>query len=272
MADQLIVVDGGERTVDGLIRDFPSLNIEYIRFYPPRLTKQRNAGVKALKSEITLVGYLDDDVVLEKDAIEILLNFWKQAGSEVGGTSFCIENENLNIRTPKINWFDRWFNYIFYIDRGKRGVLLKSGLNTSSYPLHGNTYVEWLCGGATVWRREIIEEYKFDENFGGHGYFDDLDYSFRVGQIYSLVIVADAKVKHFSPTRTPKEWYHIVKSDMVYNRYYFVKKHSKFSIPLFYLATIGLLLKAAMRSENGFSLEVWGYIVGLFNVVRGNLD
>lgn len=268
-ADQLIVVDGGEKTVEGIIKDFLSLNIEYIRFYPPHLTKQRNAGIKALRSDITLVGYLDDDLVLEKDAIEKLLDFWEQAEPEIGGTSFCITN--INLPPPRINRFDKWFDYIFCIDKGKRGVILKSGINVSQYPLYRNTYVEWLCGGATVWRRNVIDEYEFNEDIGGYGYYDDVDYSFTVGQKYKLMIIADAKIQHFPPQRKLIESYYIEKSSVI-NRYHFVKKHPQLSKILFYWSTIGLILKAVKGSDNGFSPQVCGYIAGLFNIVIGNLD
>ena len=66
-ADQIIIIDGGIKTIDGICNKYPSLKIDYITVRPPGLTKQRNAGMKLLADDITLVGYLDDDLKTVKD-------------------------------------------------------------------------------------------------------------------------------------------------------------------------------------------------------------
>src|SRR5438045_4134033 len=70
MPEQIIVVDGSKPDVQHVTAEFPALSIDYIRVYPPSLAAQRNAGMQRLRNDITLAGYLDDDVVLEADAVE----------------------------------------------------------------------------------------------------------------------------------------------------------------------------------------------------------
>jgi hypothetical protein len=58
---QVIIVDGGDSTVEGIAEQFPDLPIDYLRVYPPALTKQKNAGVASVGPGITLIGFVDDD-------------------------------------------------------------------------------------------------------------------------------------------------------------------------------------------------------------------
>ena len=58
---------------------------------PPSLTKQRNEGIKALDKDITLAGYLDDDILLEQDAVEAMLRFWEYCADDIGGSNSLAE-------------------------------------------------------------------------------------------------------------------------------------------------------------------------------------
>ena len=96
--DQIIIVDGSMPPIKNVLKEFEELSIDYVAVYPPSLAKQRNAGIAILKKDITLAGYLDDDVALEKDAIKNMLKFWDKADSNIGGTVFNITN------TPPPKW------------------------------------------------------------------------------------------------------------------------------------------------------------------------
>src|SRR3546814_19485358 len=56
---------------------------------------------------------------------------------------------------------------------------------------------DWLYGGATLFRREVIDRYSYDEWYIGHGILEDLDFSYRVRQQSRLFVVGDARVWHF---------------------------------------------------------------------------
>src|SRR5688572_15871486 len=84
--DQLIVVDGSEPEVRFVVEEFAAaLAPDYVRVFPPSLARQRNAGMNAVRPEITLAGYIDDDIVLEPEAVRCMLDFWDAAGPDVGG-------------------------------------------------------------------------------------------------------------------------------------------------------------------------------------------
>jgi glycosyltransferase involved in cell wall biosynthesis len=76
LPSQILVVDGGEPGIKDLVEKFPQLSIDYIHVLPPGLTRQRNAGLNAVRQDIDLVGFLDDDIVLEPHCIKNMLDFW----------------------------------------------------------------------------------------------------------------------------------------------------------------------------------------------------
>lgn len=268
--DQLIVVDGGSETVEGLTSNCDNLSIKYLRVYPPGLTKQRNAGVKALRSDITLVGFLDDDLTLEKDALEQMLKYWETASPEIGGSSFNLYH---NVAPKPPNRFKTIFHRLF-VTGGEKGKILRSGCNTILSPVYEDTYVEWLSGGATVWKREIINNYKFDEWFAGYGHYDDVDFSYTVSHCYKLIVLSKAKANHYMRPINKKKYYIFCKGDII-NRFYFVKKHH-FPLPCFYTAALGqitnYLFRVIFTNERADILKVLGNMAGLFCVLRGDLD
>src|SRR4051812_4878902 len=68
--NELIIVDGSEVQMTTVIDKFPDLPIKYYYVRPPGLTKQRNIGLGKLDEKSDWVGFLDDDVVLEKSCLE----------------------------------------------------------------------------------------------------------------------------------------------------------------------------------------------------------
>jgi len=260
-------VDGSDQPIELEIKQFLTPSVSYIRVFPPSLTKQRNEGIKALGEDITLVGYLDDDIVMERDAVEAMLRFWEQCPDDVGGSSFNITNLGTTSLLGKL--LGKLF--CFYDDRG--GAILRSGFNTAVSPVLKDTYTEWLCGGATVWRRQILEEFKYDEWFVGWAYVEDVDFSFAVAQEYKLVVLQGAKVQHLPPPFNPRMCYAHGRM-VVQQRYHFVRKHAQLSLPLFYWATLGqaliLILASVWKRSLCESLRAFGNIAGLIDIIKGS--
>jgi len=262
--DQIIIVDASRDPAESITGEFPPLKIDYVHVYPPSLSRQRNAGMQHLRASTTLAGYLDDDLVLEKGALESMLSFWEAAPDDVGGAAFNIMNE----RQP----YGTWLKAPFLIDSRKRGVVLPSGYHTMICPVSETIYVRWIFGGATVWRKEVIDEFSYDEWFEGTGYLEDVDYSYRVGHKYKLAIVAGARVQHLSPPIRRDRNYLLGKWQVV-NRLYFVRKHRELSEGLCYWALIGQLLinlgKPFVELDLKLLDRVLGNLAGLFSDLVG---
>ena len=266
--NQVIIVDGSDQPMEPEIKSFLSSEISCVRVFPPGLTKQRNEGIKALNDDITIAGYLDDDIVLEKDAVESILQFWEDCPEDIGGTSFNITNN------PTRNPITNIVTKLFCIESSTPGKVLRSGFNASVYPLQEDTYVEWLCGGATIWRRQILEEYKYDEWYVGWAYHEDVDFSFKVAQKYRLVVLHGSKVQHNPPPVNQNKKKLFGKMHTI-NRYHFVKKNTQLTVSLFYWATLGEILLNILQTiwerNMGGILLASGNISALFQIMKGDI-
>ena len=267
LPDEVIIVDGGDETVESVVNEFSGINIEYHRVYPPSLSKQRNVGMAAVDPSINLAGYFDDDLVLEPGAIEGALMFWETAPDDVGGARFNIISDP----SPKCTWLKS----LFLLDSQDRGKVLRSGQAALIGQVSSNKYVRWLSGGVTIWRKEVIKEFAYDEWFQGTGYLEDVDYSFRVGRKYKLAVLADARVQHLShPIRKDKNY--LLGKWQVVNRMYFVRKNPELSVFQCYWALFGQLLinlgKGVTERDTAGLRRALGNIVGLSKILTGRIE
>ena len=221
LPSQIIVVDGGKPGIRDIKEKFSGLPIDYLQVHPPGLTRQRNAGLIAVRSDIDVIGFLDDDIVLKPQCIKNMSDFWKQAPADTGGAGF-------NIIDNKYPNKPAWFFKLFLIRDNNPGRILKSGRNVPYCPAKDTHSVQWLCGGATVWRKEIFKKFKFDEWFSAWGIGDDLDFSYRVGKEYSFMVVADAKVRHIETGIASNRQY-LRAYIATMNNMHFTEKHGGFS-------------------------------------------
>jgi GT2 family glycosyltransferase len=266
-ADQIVVVDGGDRPVTDIVARHSALPIDYVREYPPSLARQRNAGMARVAPDITVAGYLDDDLVLEPDASERMYAFWEAADRDVGGAAFNILNQ------PHAN--ASALTRLFLLNGRTPGAMLPSGW-PSQIPTLGRTVeTEWLYGGATLWRREVLREFGYDEWFVGHGYGEDVDFSYRVSRKYRLFVLSDARVHHFTrPIRLASQF--TLGRQQVVNRLYFIRKSGAFPAPavtwaLFGQLVFNVLAGLADRERAGWRRAA-GNVDGLLDVMRRGLS
>jgi glycosyltransferase involved in cell wall biosynthesis len=265
--DQIIIVDGSATPLETDIRTNASIEFDYLHIVPPSLTKQRNAGLKALRPEITLVGYLDDDIEMLDGAIEKIITFFENASEKVAGASFNIINND--IVNPSL------LSRIFGIKSTLQGVVLKSGFNTVVNPEKDITETEWLCGGATLWRRDVFEKNSYDEWYKGSAYFEDLDFSYQISRTRKLYVIREAKVEHNPPPLIPKKGMRLGEMIMTY-RFYFVKKNFG-SIPfLYYWSSLGSIvtnLFSWIKKRNPYYFYfAIGNVIGAFKILFGKIE
>ncbi|TBR16914.1 glycosyltransferase [bacterium] len=228
--EQIIIVDAGNISPDVFRSEFPGLKIDYFKSRTSSLTLQRNIGINMLKNDVTLVCFFDDDIVVEKDAFKIMLEFWQDNSDEVGGVAFNIKNMVLK-KTAVIK-------EVFLTGNNEQGKVMRSGYGSMLSPVRNDIFTDWIFGGATVWRRKILDEFKFDEWFGGYGFGEDLDFSYRVGKKYKLAVISQAKVQHLKEDDSLMNNYLFGKMQVV-NRYYFVLKNEELSRVLYCLSSFG---------------------------------
>jgi len=262
--DCVLIVDGSDSPIEYLLKDFPELNFKYLSVRPPGLTKQRNAGLMALPTESEWVGFLDDDLVLEPEAI-LNLDLCIQKNPEVRGIGLVINNQPVFKR-------ENILRNIFFTDAGAGGVVTRSGFAACIRPVKKDLDVEWLYGGATFWKKEIFSEYLFDEWYSGVGYLDDVDFSYRVSRKHRLMLCASAKCFHY-PHPVKKEKLYALGTWHLVAWWYFIGKHNSFNRFFVLWSMMGIFFsnlmfgvlypstnrfKAALGNLNAFRLILLG--------------
>jgi GT2 family glycosyltransferase len=255
---RIVIVDGGASPVEHRIRKIPGLSVEYIRKFPPSLTAQRNAGIRHLGKDVSVVVFFDDDVVLEEGCLCNMMKFWQSATPDTGGAGFNVINVAPNRPTL--------FQKLFVVNDDAPGRILRSGFQSRIPPMESTVQVQWVVGCAMAWRADIFDEFMFDEWFAGYARYEEVDFSCRVGKKYRIFLVADAKVRHLNAPENLDFSAPLGKMEVL-NRIYFVKKNPPLSVPLCYWSLSGLLLnnivKGLIGSDRRYLYRAKGNLAGL---------
>tara|TARA_R110002049_G_scaffold55701_2_gene154081 strand:+ start:2921 stop:3838 length:918 start_codon:yes stop_codon:yes gene_type:complete len=222
LPNSLIVVDGSDDPVEHVVKRFSGLNIDYIAVRPPSLPKQRNVGISRLKKETDWVGFLDDDLVLEKDSFEQIVNsiYTFKGLKALGGISMMITNVPEAPYSP--------LRGLFLLDHKQDGHFTSSACSGMLRKINNTIEVQWLSGGVTFWSKKVLDEHSFDEWFAGTGYMEDVDFSYSVSKNYSLAYCGTAKCEHFQHPVSKKKMYTLGVWQIT-AWWYFVKKFKDFN-------------------------------------------
>ena len=260
---QIVIVNGGQDGLDAVLSGFPGLPIKYVEVRPPRLTKQKNVGVRSTDPSATLIACVDDDVILEEGSMKTMMAFWESAGQDVGGASFNLPGDGSQQWTGPFGKKSRGF-----------GLVLPSGLTTPNTDATETRQSQWLVGGATVWRREVFRDHSFNEGFLGTGVVEDVDFSYPVGKRYKLYVVAEARAGHLEPRRTWKGSFLAGKA-LIINRVSFVRRNRDLSLPRCFLGLAGRMVgdlgKGILKAEPLLITKACGNVFGFAQVFTGRL-
>lgn len=267
---RVIVVDGGKSVKDVVMGFSDRLPVEYYECHPPGQIRQRNMGIRLLDDHTPLVGSFDDDIVLEKGSLKEIVAFWNRCQPDTAGVSFNIINGLQEDRS--------WLKCMFGLSAREPGRILRSGMTTSNTHVTTDLRTQWLCGGATIWKREILERYSHKEIASKWAIAEDLIFSYPIGKKYPFYVCANARARHeheFDYGSTKKNWFHGFTQTIM--KFYFVESNKDLS-RTFFLWT--LLVRIVGKFVVGaFTLridliefavgQVQGAVKGLTALIRG---
>ena len=260
LPERVVIVDQ-DQTSSRFAREFPQLQIRVIAL-PGSASLKRNAGFQAVRPDVDLIAFMDDDIVLEPQAIEALLRFWDEAPEDLGGTSCNWANSPTSfarrLKTLRLT-------SLLGLYEPRAGAVPRSGFHTVMTEFDRSEFVHWLPSGAVLYSRKVLAEFSFDEWFESYSYLEDLDFSYRVSKKYRLAMVAGARFYHYPSKIGRDNWYLFGKKEVL-NRLYFVSKHPELSRPLCCLA---LSVRAAMSAFLGLAQRDFGYFKRLAGNVAG---
>ena len=218
LPNEIIIVDGSEIINESLNENQSSGLFRYYHISAEErgLTKQRNFGLSKVSSEMDVVCFLDDDVILNRNYFKALINTFEIDQNTMGVGGYI---------TNEVKWFKndadkvskdggRYYFDGFYRPLPLRFKLRKAlcfmpdvmpgkmpkfghGLSVSFLPPSGKIYsVEMLMGGVSAYKKSLFDKIQFSEFFHGYGLYEDADFSLRAAQFGKLYINTNAKLEH----------------------------------------------------------------------------
>ena len=279
--DEVIIVDSSD-TLDlcNELSGYSKLNIKCIHTKIPGTSLQRNIGIKESHGEILV--FSDDDMIWDKNFIhEIIRIFSDHSHENIGGVTGKLIEYGYGIKIKKSHKFsfqfiqDYYFR-IFLLLREGDGYFQYSGNPTFifSNPTETVTKCEFLFGGCMAFRREVIEQFMFDENLHGYGYGDDDDIAYRVSRKYQNYYVPSAKMIHGGISASTAGSKKDTMKKRIANTYYLFKKNFPQDLThrfAFWWSVFGLFIWEAIFSLiRRDSSSIRGMIDGLNSIYKGN--
>lgn len=252
---KVIIADGG-RDAENLVTSYADkLPVIWLDCPHPGQILQRNLALQHLPDTARVVIYLDDDIQLEPDAVATLVAFWNVQKQTPAGVSFNLMN------MPKQP--DNWFRHVFVMASEPRGRVWSSGYNSPVTGLTEAIESQWLIGGATAWRRDILLGHANEGISSRWAITEDLMFSYPISKSgEKLFVCADAVGHHIDDTPTQTFSAGVFRGNSaVLWRYLFVTAHPELST----LAMTWMVLgQTAGRIAQGLRGNFWnfGYAVG----------
>ncbi|MEF2230112.1 MAG: glycosyltransferase family A protein [Pseudodesulfovibrio sp.] len=188
----VVVVDGG-RSVRSIVESFGDVfPVRYAECHPPAQIRQRKIGLGMLDDRTRLVACLDDKIVLEPEALERMVACWNRVEPETAGIGFNITN--MAPSQPS-----RVYR-LFGVTGERPGKVTWSGYNALFLNLTEDIRTQWLGGGYTVWRRDILDAHPQRDIQTRWAAGEDLRFSYPIGRKHPLWACADARLSNVTVT------------------------------------------------------------------------
>ena len=260
----LVIVD---QSSDDLTKNFISdckkniSSVQWTYFYQKEksLTLARNNGIRSAQND-SYICFLDDDLTLYPDFLQSLVTHLKSDEYAGGMGTFDYFPYRFEL-----------FRKIFLMPHLGDGKFLINGMPTFPHWKSDFSNVEFLSGGITVYKRDVLLKNLFDEKMFGYGYGDDVDVSYRVSRGHKLFYEPKAKVHHddYSSGRDPG---FIHRKNWIQNMFYLLKKNQTLTPRKyfsFFFLVLGFIIDDFFHLRKGAFL---GNFKALSNILFGKLD
>jgi len=244
---EVIVVDDSEnlRTkelIQRLEKLFLEKNIQIKHIMPlenkkKSISRARNIGAKKAKGDI--IVFIDDDVIIDKNYLKEILKVFEKNPDALGVQGTIINMEY----SPFWNSVKKVF-YYWHAERNKCRML-PSGKTTYAYAPDIVIPCEWLFGLNVAYKREVFEEFSFNEKLTSYSLGEDKEFSYGIHKKYphSLFQTPHAKVYHsYSHSKnTKKQLIYIITAYPISFFYNNIKQTTKNKI-IFIWSEIGRII------------------------------
>lgn len=254
---EIVVVSAGE-DVSSVVGQFQGrLNIAYVHSDRGGQILQRNLGISRVSEARQFIVSLDDDIVVEADAVEMLLGAWNRAGPRCAGIAFNMVNEPSFKRNRIAE--------LLGLQPAAPGLVNFAGVNSSLAGLASDIQTQWLPGGATCWRSSVLRAHPHRPIEARWAAGEDVVYSFPLSRNYEMMACASARVFHYhlKGRETAGESFRLGRTFALW-RGYFVRLDDRLSPFGFYYVS---LLRGAVGMAVGAVRSRWKFAFSLGMVV-----
>mgnify|MGYP001248745272 CR=1 FL=1 len=273
---EIIIVEQGNVTSKELVEKFSSLHIKYFKVDFISLTKARNFGIE--KSAGDVVGFLDDDIILDEKYVEKIEDFFRENPDALGVQGVITNFEEGHTKKVGGNTLVyKMYNFlakIFLLNNSStKNRLLLSGRNQYASRVEKITNCEWLSGIGN-YRKIVFEEFTFDESLKGYALGEDKLFSYPIFEKYPTSLFVDPEITcehHHADSGRPKDkkW---VEMKITYTYYLWTKLFKKRGLQarLAYIwANIGdmkIVFFLVLLRQNSFKFYFW-HVKGYWNLI-----
>lgn len=269
LPDEIVVVDASSTAhTHKAIQELgsPTVPITYVR-ERPGLPLQRNAAIRATKCE--LIQFIDDDVELFPDYVELLLRIVGEAPPGVVAFQGRLlePSDRLGVKSRRFRrLLTSLLSRVFLLPTNGRGRIKLSGFGQTPRGFRSPAPVE-VVNGCACFRREVFEAVSFDERLTSYAWMEDIDMARQLKALgLRCLHVPQARFLH-NHTPTARLSGAELGTMQVENHRYLYLKHSRRTVPervTFWWSLVGLVVVSVV---NGDFARARGLLRGIRSLV-----
>lgn len=246
LPEKVILVYSGT-DISQIVNKFVSqVNIEVIYSPISSQVTQKLIGINSLDPNADWILFLDDDVILPKDSLRILVNNYLTNPNLKDVYGFGLKIMNLEFRKPSFK--QQFFLRIFGLYSDKYGSVLASGHVQNYQESVNDTETQWL-NGISAWKSKALKNYNTEFTRINYAAYEDVIFSYSVSKsnrllFASSVFVINQNIESYTPLTFTQ-----FKAG-AYMRYLFIGKNKEFSFNRFLVAQ---LIRTIDFTKNGDS-------------------
>ncbi len=233
---EIIVVSSGNE-ISKLISEFNSiLNIVYRHIDGHGQIRQKMTGISLITKEVDWVLFLDDDLLIEKNALLNAVKFLRDQHfyRSIVGVGFNLMPTS---RLVSGHTFYKMMAKMFYLHSKTPGKLLKSGHPMSYLSSTKVLNTDWLIG-SSLWRRDMLSHYSFEFLEAKYSAFEDVIFSNNCKKHGELIYLPSSRL-FFQNDSITRETSHLFISATFWRFYFFQRNKSELSTFAFLWSQFG---------------------------------
>lgn len=245
---QVVVASSGDQIKDVIEKFSTALNITHIHIEGKGQIRQKMAGISLLVPTLSWVAFLDDDVILDPNAIENMFHTISNYPNSANlvGVGFSASNW----KQDSVSLVNEIFSSFFGVSTRREGTVLRNGQNNNYMNSKTMIQTSWL-NGASMWRKPIADTYEIPFLDASYSVCEDLIFSYQQSK-KGILLYNPASSFAFQNISQIPQLNIVIFSALTYWRMYFVLTNEEFSINLFLWAQIGRTLHFAINAKGSF--------------------